>query len=59
MSHEDRTDLLNDIEEIQATIERLQPEVYRQDQTTFEAGRALLVALRRDLARNMEQLHGS
>ena len=59
MSHEERTDLLNEIEEIRATIEKLQPQVYNLDPTSVESGRALLVALRKDLARDMEQLHGS
>lgn len=59
MSHEERTDLLNEIEEIRASIEKLQPQVYNLDVKTAESGRALLVALRKDLARDMEQLHGS
>lgn len=59
MSHEERTHLLNEIEEIRKTIERLQPEVYRQEATGTESRRPLLVALRKDLARDMEQLHAS
>lgn len=59
MSHEERTHLLNEIEEIRVTIERLQPEVYRQEATGSESRRPLLVALRKDLARDMEQLHAS
>ena len=59
MSHEERTHLLNEIEEIRTTIERLQPEVYKQEATGTESRRPLLVALRKDLARDMEQLHAS
>jgi len=59
MSHEERTLLLNEIEEIRKTIERLQPEVYKQEETGTESRRPLLVALRKDLARDMEQLHAS
>jgi hypothetical protein len=59
MSHEERTRLLNEIEEIRTTIERLQPEVYQQEATGSESRRPLLVALRKDLARDMEQLHAS
>lgn len=59
MSHEERIDLLNEIEEIRASIEKLQPLVDQQDVTAAETGRALLTALRKDLARDMEQLHGS
>jgi len=58
MSHEERTHLLNEIEEIRTTIERLQPEVYQQEAKGSESLRPLLVALRKDLARDMEQLHG-
>jgi hypothetical protein len=59
MSHEERARLLNEIEAIRRTIERLQPEVYDQEATGIESRRALLVALRKDLARDMEQLHAS
>ena len=59
MSHEERTHLLNEIEEIRSTIERLQPEVYQQEATGAESRRLLLVTLRKDLARDMEQLHAS
>ncbi|WP_109486361.1 hypothetical protein [Occallatibacter savannae] len=59
MSHEERTHLLHEIEEIRTTIERLQPEVYRQEATGTDSRRPLLVALRKDLARDMEQLHAS
>jgi len=59
MSHEERTHLLNEIEEIRSNIERLQPEVYQQEATGTESRRPLLIALRKDLARDMEQLHAS
>jgi hypothetical protein len=59
MSHEERTHLLNEIEEIRSNIERLQPEVYQQELTGAESRRPLLIALRKDLARDMEQLHAS
>jgi hypothetical protein len=59
MSHEERTHLLNEIEEIRGNIERLQPEVYQQEATGTESRRPLLIALRKDLARDMEQLHAS
>lgn len=59
MSHEERTHLLHEIEEIRTTIERLQPEVYQQEAAGSESRRPLLVALRKDLARDMEQLHAS
>jgi hypothetical protein len=59
MSHDERTHLLKEIEEIRTTIERLQPEVYHQEASGAESRRPLLVALRKDLARDMEQLHAS
>ena len=59
MSHEDRNHLLIEIEEIRAMIERLQPEVYAQEAAGSESNRAQLVALRKDLARDVEQLHES
>lgn len=59
MSHEERTNLLNEIEEIRSTIELFQPEVNKLEAGGAEGGRALLVALRKDLARDMEQLHAS
>jgi len=59
MSHEERTHLLNEIEEIRTRIERLQPEVYKQEATGAESRRPLLIALRKDLARDMDQLHAS
>jgi hypothetical protein len=59
MSHEERTHLLNEIEEIRTSIERLQPAVYSLEATGEQSGRAVLIALRKDLARDMEQLHAS
>ena len=59
MSHEERNDLLIEIEEIRATIERLQPEVYAQEAAGAQSDRARLVALRKELARDVEQLHAS
>lgn len=62
MSHEERTNLLNEIEEIRTSIERLQPGLHQQE-TRFgqesESSRAQLKALRKELARDMEQLHAS
>jgi predicted nucleic acid-binding Zn-ribbon protein len=62
MSHEERNSLLNEIEEIRTTIEKLQPEVHQQE-TMFGRGsvssRAQLATLRKELARDMEQLHAS
>jgi hypothetical protein len=57
MSHEERNVLLIEIEEIRATIEKLQPEVYAQEAAGAKSDRARLVALRKDLARDVEQLH--
>src|SRR3569833_888821 len=57
MSHEERTNLLHEIEEIRTQIERLQPEVYQQEATGTESRRPLLVALRKELARDKEQQH--
>ena len=59
MSPDERTRLLNEIEAIRTTIERLQPEVYDQEATGNQSRRTLLIALRKDLARDMEQLHAS
>ncbi|MBS1804407.1 MAG: hypothetical protein JST28_13655 [Acidobacteria bacterium] len=59
MSNEERTHLLHEIEEIRETLERLQPEVYSQEATGAESRRPLLIALRKDLARDMDQLHAS
>jgi hypothetical protein len=59
MSHEERNELLIEIEEIRATIERLQPQVYAQEAAGAESDRPHLVALRKDLARDVEQLHAS
>ena len=65
MSHDERINLLSEIEKIRSTIEtleRLQSEV-RQQQSWFGDGsdnsRTQLVALRKELARDMEQLHAS
>jgi len=60
MSHEERSHLLSEIEEIRTTIEKLLPEVHRQERLFgcgFESSRAQLMALRQELARDMEQLH--
>jgi len=60
MSHRERANLLNEIEEIRTTIEKLEPEVHRQEQCSgFEVqnSRAKLAALRKELAHDMEQLH--
>jgi hypothetical protein len=59
MSSEERIELLIEIEEIIATIERLQPEVYAQEAAGARSDRARLVALRKDLARDVEQLHAT
>jgi len=62
MSHEERSNLLTEIEELRMTIERLQPEVRRQEilfGCGLESSRAQLTALRKELARDMEQLHAS
>jgi len=57
MSHEERNTLLGEIEEIRSTIERLQPEVQQQEVHGCESSREQLKALRKELARDMEQLH--
>ena len=62
MSHEERSNLLSEIEEIRTTIEKLQPEVHRQEMSSgceLESSRAQLTALRKALARDIEQLHAS
>jgi hypothetical protein len=62
MSHEERTSLLTEIEEIRTTIDKLQPEVHQQEMLFargLESSRAHLIALRKELARDMEQLHAS
>lgn len=62
MPHEERTNLLTEIEEIRATIEKLLPEVHRQEMLFgrgLESSRAQLTALRKELARDIEQLHAS
>ena len=63
MSHEERTELISEIEEIRTTIERLEPQVHRQEMlflsSGFESSRAHLTALRKELARDMELLHES
>ena len=62
MSREERNNLLTEIEEIRATIERLQPVVREQEARSGMEGddrRAKLAALRKHLARDMEQLHAS
>lgn len=65
MSPDERINLLSEIEKIRSTIEtleKLQSEV-RQQQSWFGGGsdssRTQLVALRKELARDMEQLHAS
>jgi len=60
MSHEERVNLLREIEEIRSTIEKLQPGVYQQEVSLgrgSDCTRAQLAALRKELARDMEQLH--
>lgn len=59
MSHEERTHLIEEIEEIRSTIERVQAEVYSQETGDELSRRALLIALRKDLARDMDQLHAN
>ena len=59
MSHEERNNLLSEIEEIRSTIERLQPDALEKEMHGAESGRAQLKALRKELARDMEQLHAS
>jgi hypothetical protein len=62
MSHEERTHLLTEIEEIRKTIEKLEPEVHDHERSfgpVLESSRAQLTALRKELARDMEQLHAS
>jgi hypothetical protein len=59
MSQEDRAHLLSEIEEIRTTIEELEPEVYKQEAAGSESSRRRLLELRKDLARDMEQLHES
>ena len=59
MSQEDRAHLLSEIEEIRTTIEELEPEVYQQEARGVETSRSRLLALRKHLARDMEQLHES
>jgi len=62
MSHEERSSLLDEIENIRTMIEKLEPEIHRQKKPSwyeFENSRARLVALRKQLARDMEQLHES
>ena len=62
MSHEERTNLVAEIEEIRTTIEKLQPELHRQERLfgrALESSRAQLTALRKELARDIEQLHAS
>jgi|KBSMisStaDraftv2_1062788.scaffolds.fasta_scaffold02569_8 SMC interacting uncharacterized protein involved in chromosome segregation len=60
MSHEERVKLLREIEEIRSTIEELQPEVHQQERSLGRGSdwtRTQLAALRKELARDMEQLH--
>ena len=60
MTNEERDDLLNEIEQIRTSIERLEPEIHDQEArfaSAVENSRATLIALRKDLARDMERLH--
>lgn len=62
MSHEERSSLLREIEEIRTLIEKLQPEMYREEMISgcaSEGSRSQLIELRKELAREMEQLHSS
>jgi hypothetical protein len=65
MSHDERVNLLREIEEIRSAIEKLQklqPEVRRHQSwmgSGADTSRSQLAALRKELARDMEQLHTS
>ena len=59
MSRDERENLLSEIEEIRSSIERLEPQVHEQEVYGAESSRNRLKALRKELARDMEQLHES
>ncbi len=62
MSDEERRNLLSEIEEVRMRIESLEPELHNQEKLFgrgFQDDRARLAALRKELARDMEQLHAS
>jgi hypothetical protein len=65
MSHEERINLLSEIDKIRSTIEtleKLQSAVCRRPSwfgSGSETSRTQLAALRKELARDMEQLHAS
>jgi hypothetical protein len=59
MSQGDRNTLLNEIEELRSSIDKLQPETYAPEIDGQDNSRKQLKALRKELACEMEQLHES
>jgi hypothetical protein len=60
MTDEERDELISDIEEITATIEKLEPQVYEEEARARSGpesiNRSRLMELRKDLARKTELL---
>lgn len=60
MENNERDHLLKEIEAIRTDIERLQPEVYKQQarlDAEVESSQSRLKTLRKELARDMDLLH--
>ena len=57
MSGDERENLLSEIEEIRSSLERLEPKVHEQEVQGTESSRSRLKVLRKQLARDIEQLH--
>jgi hypothetical protein len=56
MPREERDQLMQEVEELRTTIEKLHPVACAQQ---ADGSRVLIAQLRKELARDMERLHGA